>query len=870
MDTQEKCLKSIDITGYCGTRRQEWTERRVQHTMYSPLLALSGTPHWRCSFEDNRFAVCWKTPKKARYVVIGITVEFNFGRTCLMDPRTTKAMLDSSYEEYYKRYAKHFGGLVESVFFDEPSNGAGIYPWSADFSQEFFKDHSYDIVENLAHLAYDIDEKSPAIRLHFRETQHRLMTVNYLEQSREWCSKRNLVFSGHLTRTEWLSLTAAFWPNELRCYKYVDIPCCDPLGKAYGFKDTAAYHTGIKVVTSAARVFGKELAGSDCLAVIGDEVSLRDLKGMLDYQMALGINYFVAHRYSYSIDGPRKDEVPPSIFYQHSEWDYMNCLSEYVKNTCRRLSEAVPVCKILMLYPSTSLAALQKPDNDTWSCKHNSWIVLEDEKKIHALVDDLLSAHRDFDFIDDVTLSELVSEKGALTLRNDYGVIVLPYLKFIPEHTAKALRRYVSNGGRVVLVEDIPTVLTAKPEKLNTEGMELVNGNPSDILPPVAEIKGNGAEDVFVGRYLEDKKDLFFLYNRSKNIFRGSCEGIPVEIEPVSGLMVDEKCRLENAAGDFSERHQLGGIVFGEVKGEIKGMPASCQRSQNTIPRTVDLKCNSLCNELNGNWTVEFGENQLAMSFQQVFADAEIENADYGQGKSYDLSLREKNPAPANSAKVLYRYRLTSSGNISDTKIVMEESSVSGNWKVYVNGTLVDKWAKKRFYDCNNIFADVKLKQGNSPLVNVIDIITDGGALKETPYLYGNFRCSYPHVHRSFPDLSTTDKVFEAGILSDWADWGYPTYSGKTVYTKTFEIAEAGTYMLDLGRVEDIAEIAIDDMPPVILPWPPYRHEFKLSSGLHSMRITVTNAPGNMFRNAALPAGLIGPVSCRNTDDRRQ
>ena len=74
--------------------------------------------------------------------------------------------------------------------------------------------------------------------------------------------------------------------------------------------------------------------------------------------------------------------------------------------------------------------------------------------------------------------------------------------------------------------------------------------------------------------------------------------------------------------------------------------------------------------------------------------------------------------------------------------------------------------------------------------------------------------------------------------------------------------------MLDFGRVEDIAEIAIDDMSPVILPWPPYRHEFKLSSGLHSMRITVTNAPGNMFRNAALPAGLIGPVSCRNTDDR--
>ena len=824
LGADNQCLKSIDITGYCGTRRQEWTERRVQHTLYSPLLALSGNPHWRCNFTDNRFAVCWKPEKKARYAVIGVTVELNFNRTCLMDPRTTQAMLDSTYEEYFKRYGKHFGGLVDSVFFDEPSNGCEIYPWSVDFAQEFLKDHAYDIVENLHHLAYDIDEKSPAVRAHFRATQHRLMTANYLEQSREWCHQRNIIFRGHLTRTEWLSLAAAYWPNELRCYKYVDIPCCDPLGKAYGFKDTAAYHTGIKVVASAAHIFGKELAGSDCLAVIGDEVSLRDLKGMLDYQMALGINYFVVHGYSYSIDGPRKDEVPPSIFYQHSEWGYMNCLSEYVKTVCGRLSGAVPVCNILMLYPSTSLACQQKPDNESWSLKSNSWCMLEDEKKIHVLVDDLLSAQRDFDFIDEVTLSELVSGKGILNHRNNYGAIVLPYVKFIPEYTAQALYRYAAGGGRVILVEDIPVVLSAKPEKLKTQGMEIVNGNPADMLPPVAEIKGDGAEDIFVSRYLEDNKNIFFLYNRSRNTFSGSCEGIAVEIQPVSGIMLDEEC------------------------------------TTNILPVGFECSSDVLPVNLNSDWQVEFGENQLAMNLQHVFADAEIEKADYGQGKTYDLMMREKNPAPSGSSKVMYRFRFTSSGNISGAKIVMEESSVSGNWQLYVNGTLIDKWTKKRFYDCNNIYAEIELKQGNSPLVNVIDIVTDGGVLQEMPYLYGNFKCSYPHGHRSFPDISATEKVFEAGILSDWADWGYPTYSGKAVYTKTFAIEQGGIYMLDLGRVEDVAEITIDDMAPVVLPWPPYLHKLELAPGLHNIKIVVTNAPGNMFRHANLPSGLLGPV----------
>jgi len=366
------------------------------------------------------------------------------------------------------------------------------------------------------------------------------------------------------------------------------------------------------------------------------------------------------------------------------------------------------------------------------------------------------------------------------------------------------------------MVTEIPVVLSAKPDKLNIQGMELVNGNPADILPAIAKIKGNGAEDVFVSRYVENNKSIFFLYNRSKNVFSGLCEGIPVEIQPVSGLMLDDAYKLET-----------------------------------TRKKVLDL---------NSDWQVEFGENQLAMSFMHVFADAEIEKADYGQGKPFDLMRREKNPVPSGSSKVMYRFRFTSSGNISGAKIVMEKSSVSGAWKVYVNGTLIDKWAKKRFYDCNNIYADIELKQGNSPLVNVIDIITEGGELNEAPYLYGNFRCSYSHGHRSFPDISATERKFEPGILSGWADWGYSTYSGKAVYAKTFEIDQDGIYMLDLGRVEDIAEISIDNIPRIILAWPPYQHNFDFSPGFHQIRITVTNASGNMFRHANLPAGLIGPV----------
>lgn len=817
LDANGGCVSAIDVTEHCGTRRQEWTERHVQHGLYSPLLTGSGNPHWRCGFVDNRFALSWRPAVKARYVVVGVTVEFNMERTCLMDSRVADAMFETTYEEYRKRYGGRFGGVADMLFIDEPSCGAGLYPWSASFPDEFRKDHSYDIVENLAHLAWDVDGRSPLVRAHFRETQRRLVSENYLERTRAWCERNGLLLAGHLSRTEWFSLNAAWWPDELRCYKHMDIPCCDPLGKAFGFKDTAPNHSGVKLVSSAAHLFGKRLAGSDCLAVIGDEASLRDLKGMLDYQMALGINLFIAHGFSYSIDGARKDEVPPSLFYQHAEWDYMKSLSDYVTRTCARLADSVHVCKTLVLYPSTSLAVQQKPCDPPWRMRNGSWLVLEDEKRIHMLVDDLLSAHVDFDFIDEVTLAERISHDGRLTPQGDYEAILLPYVKFISEDAAKALRRYVAGGGRVSYVGYAPEVISGNgPVPMDVSGMEFSDAASVDRLPVTVRIEGDGAEDVFAARHVKDAKPFFFLYNRSRRVFSGRCEGIDVEVQPLSGVTVDASYRQAPATG-----------------------------------RLLDLS---------RGWKVEFERNRLGLGFMQVFDDADIECADYVSGKPYDLMERRKSPASPDAAKTLHRYRFMCDGDVRDAAIVMERSSASVPWRLYVNGSPVEKWRQERFYDCSNICAGVELTKSSSPRLNVVDIVTEGGALTEVPYLYGSFRCFFRHGCKSFPDISAAPSAFDVETLADWADWGYPTYSGKAVYSKTFDIAEDGYYMLSLGAVEDLAEVSIDDGAPVTLPWPPYRYVFKLKAGRHSLRIVVANASGNMFRNAGLPAGLLGPV----------
>ena len=514
----------LDLAPYCGTRRQEWGPRYVLHRAYSPGINPLGHPHWRTDMHENRFAVAWTPEQPGDYLIVGATVETSSTtHPDLLRPDGIRLFLELTHEEYARRYGAELGRTIRGSFTDEPSPGALLFPWSAGLPEEFARDHGYRLEEHLPHLALDLDDRTPLIRHHYRQTQHRLLKANYVDQVGDWCRAHGLLHVGHLTRTEWLSLVAAWWPNELRCYQGFDIPCADPLGASCGFADAAAYHTGLKVVSSAAHLFGKPQAGADCVAVTGDETRLRDLKYLFDYHLALGINHFTVHGLSYSNDGPRKDEVPPSIFYQHTEWEHMRVLLGHVDRTAQALTGGRHLCETAVLYPSTSLSCQARADD--------TWMDLPDERLIHDLVEALLCRQKDFDLIDEITLAEAVDAAGALQTPEAYRTIVLPYLRYLDAGAAAALRRYAAAGGRVICVGYVPQALTGDLEEPLGEwaegAAELWDGPEDEWLLslPGPEVVGEGASDVFVLQREKEGRFLSFLFNRREQAFRGRLDG---------------------------------------------------------------------------------------------------------------------------------------------------------------------------------------------------------------------------------------------------------------------------------------------------------------------------------------------------------
>ncbi|MDD4180734.1 MAG: glycosyl hydrolase [Victivallaceae bacterium] len=808
----------IDISAHCGTIRTQWTARRVQESAYSNSRKIK-MPHWRTSMgeESKTYAVKWYPEIQQDYVIIAIQIAGTNGRhnTDILNEKTTAKFIDYTHQEYAKRFgAKVLTENFHATFMDEPAPG-GIFPWTGRFAEEFVAEHGYDIIPNLPHLALDIDEKTPLVRHHYRMTQMRLQCSNYLEQVQKWCHEHNIQSVGHLTRSEWLAYVAHAWPNELRCYKYLDIPCTDPLGAGIAWRDAAAYHVGLKVVSSAAHIFGKAQSGSDALAVMGNETSIRDLKFSLDYQMVMGINYFNLHGLSYSFDGPRKDEVPPSLFYQHSEWQYMPALIEYTKKTCEALSAGEHLCGIGMLYPSTS-----------FYCKLNaqkSWDASELgelEEKIHLLADDLLSNQKDFDLIDEITLTECPSGK----MPENWQVIIVPFLKFITNETAFALEKFKLAGGRVIIIGEIPQLLGDTLDE-PLIGWENHNLDFCDALTPEIilslpgpELKGAGKENIFVLRRIDGERIINFLFNRAENQFVGCLDGKPVNIAPKGSLLFDNKTITETVVKTIGE---------------------------------TDL--------LNTGWQVEFSENHIPLIMWQA------NNGSESPSYEYNLLERQQNPVTTGNGKVFYKSRFMYSGEIKPLKIVLDRSAVKGDWQLFLNDFKINNFKNERVYDCYNVSADLTncIRSNSIPTENIITIVTEGdeGGLLEMPYLYGDFACEYRHAYRSLPFLQSEDGLIELNTFPAWKELGYPAFSGTAEYSIELNIIATGEYVINLGRIEDIAEVFIDGNHIALLAWPPYECKLGfLRKGNYTLTVKVANGPGNRDRLAMLSSGLLGPV----------
>lgn len=91
-------------------------------------------------------------------------------------------------------------------------------------------------------------------------------------------------------------------------------------------------------------------------------------------------------------------------------------------------------------------------------------------------------------------------------------------------------------------------------------------------------------------------------------------------------------------------------------------------------------------------------------------------------------------------------------------------------------------------------------------------------------------------------------------------------FSGTVTYTLTFEIHEVQERLpeeviLNLGKVKNMAALFLDGQKVATKFWAPFRFKIPKEALTKPIQIQVTNTLANQKEHAALPSGLIGPVS---------
>jgi len=199
----------LDVTFHCGTVSSGWASRHVCHSGYSPYNKIA-VPHWRTSCGPKHFALQWQPVTPGEYLILAVHIARPGGRhnSDILNVAAMKRFVELTHDEYVRRLGPEmFDGLVDASFMDEPAP-SGIFPWTGNFAAEFTTMHGYDLLPWLAHLAVDIDDRSPLVRHHYRMTQMQLQCRSFLDVVGNWCHEHGIKNVGHLTRTEFLTHVA--------------------------------------------------------------------------------------------------------------------------------------------------------------------------------------------------------------------------------------------------------------------------------------------------------------------------------------------------------------------------------------------------------------------------------------------------------------------------------------------------------------------------------------------------------------------------------------------------------------------------------------------------------------------------------------
>ncbi len=338
----------------------------------------------------------------------------------LLNAEATKVFIDVTHKEYKKRFPRYWGNVIKGFFTDEPgfyqnyieqAKNLNTIAWTKLFPERFKNAYGYDIRPYLPTLWQDM-ELSKKIRADYYEALDRFYKESYFNALTDFLHEDGLLLIGHLHHEEklsWLIQTEGDFYSVIDGLDYAGIDCIDK-----GFPRITE-----RLCSSAADLLEKPRALSETFGGFGWELTPKEIKKYLDLQFAQGINMMVLHAFFSSIDGFRKMESPPSLFYQNDYWPHFDAISHYITRLSYALSQGEHRPKVAVYYPAIAAEKLFAPLNHREVC--------DIDDCLDRLTGLLLSNGIDYELVPESFLSKARVDHSRLIYGNfSFEALILP------------------------------------------------------------------------------------------------------------------------------------------------------------------------------------------------------------------------------------------------------------------------------------------------------------------------------------------------------------------------------------------------------------------------------------------------------------
>ena len=367
----------------------------------------------------------------------------------ILDDKVVDRFIAETHEKYNEYFGGKIGEYIKGFFTDEPQYYATATPYPHLIEKYFRTHYGVNILDQLG-LLYCEKQGYREFRYKYYYVCQQLFLHNYSEKLYNWCGEHGVKLTGHYIEEMGITQQMYYCAGIMPFYEYEHIPGIDWLCRRFLTVIPA------KQLVSAGAQLGKDEMLTETFALTGWDVTPTELKAIAEFQFLYGINIMCMHLLPYSELGHRKNDYPVH-FSSSNAWadDVLPKFNGYFDRLGALMRGSEEDVKAAVLHPiRTAYLTYNSGESDKVgdAFREASEYLANEQIAFHYLDETLFEKHG---FVDGASL---VCGKCAYKY-----LIIVPETLTMGKFTEQAVRQFVANGGKVLLMGEKPLYVEGEP-----------------------------------------------------------------------------------------------------------------------------------------------------------------------------------------------------------------------------------------------------------------------------------------------------------------------------------------------------------------------------------------------------------------------